>query len=59
MKKKAKASRSIKHVILKNISNPISVHGIYPYRGKISPKDVIFEHISIQSKNPDIFYAFH
>ena len=24
-----------------NISNPTSVHGIYPYRGKISPKDVI------------------
>ena len=48
MKKKAKASRSIKHVILKNISNPISVHGIYPYRGKISPKDVI----SVLSKLP-------
>ena len=41
MKKKPSKSRSIKPTILKNISNPTSVHGIYPYRGKISPKDVI------------------
>ena len=26
---------------LENISNPTSIHGIYPYRGKISAKDTI------------------
>tara|TARA_Y100001949_G_scaffold173456_1_gene179048 strand:- start:271 stop:1359 length:1089 start_codon:yes stop_codon:yes gene_type:complete len=41
---KAKISNntaSIDHIILKSVSNPSSVHGIYPYRGKISAKDAI------------------
>lgn len=33
--------RNIQLPKIKNISNPTSVHGIYPYRGKISAKDAI------------------
>lgn len=42
---------------LNNVSNPVSVHGIYPYRGKISAKDT-FNIIQQFSRNKTLLDPF-